>query len=234
MLDVENLETGYGSRKVLHGVSLQVARGEIVAVVGPNGSGKSTLLKAIIGVVPVWHGCVRIQGQDLNEVPPAKRVVQGVSYVPQGHRVFTELTVDDNLEIAASTVDGKRERAARKDEVFECFPPLAGRRRRLAGTLSGGERQMLALAMGFVPQPKIMVLDEPSSGLTDSLMEMVLEKLSEFNADHHTALLIVEQRVRDALRIAGTAYVLRRGRVLASGLPSELMEGSTLKDLFLG
>ena len=233
MLDVRNIETGYGKKQVLFGVSVQVNKGEIVAIIGPNGSGKSTLLKAVCGLIPVWNGEIRFNGQSLNGSTPARNVSRGMTFAPQGNRVFNELSVMENLEIGGFQLK-RNELRERIDEVFQMFPVLKERMRQAAGKLSGGEQQMLALARALVPKPKLLMLDEPSLGLAPGLVDSVFEKISKLNAENGLTILIVEQKVRQVLELSQRVYSLKLGRTAYDGEPNELRENpEQLKQLFL-
>ena len=232
-LDIHQLETGYGKKPVLFGVDMAVAAGEIVAVIGPNGAGKSTVLKAVHGMLPVWRGEIAFEGIRLNDSTPAENVRRGIGFCPQGNRVFTERSVRENLEVGGFML-GKKELRVRIDEMGALFPLLAERGRDAAGKLSGGEQQMVAIARALIPRPKLLLLDEPSLGLSPKLITTVFEKIVEINRTTGVTVLIVEQKVRDVLAIAHRVYGLRLGRVAYSGEARELAEDKAqLKDLFL-
>jgi branched-chain amino acid transport system ATP-binding protein len=233
MLEISNLETGYGKKQVLFGVSLAVRAGEIVALIGPNGAGKSTLLKAVCGLIPVWKGEVLFEGTRLNGASPAQNVARGITFAPQGNRVFDELTVMENLEVGGFQLP-RKELKSRIEQVFQMFPVLKGRAKQDAGRLSGGEQQMLALARALVPKPKLLMLDEPSLGLSPNLVRSVFEKVCEINRDGGVTVLIVEQKVHDVLEICHRVYSLKLGKVSFSGSPEELKANrDRLKSLFL-
>jgi branched-chain amino acid transport system ATP-binding protein len=233
MLEVKELDSGYGKKQVLYGISLAVQPGEIVAIIGPNGAGKSTALKVVHGLLPVWRGEVVFQGERLNGSKPAAHVSKGITFAPQGNRVFTELTVLENLEIGGCQLTSKELRA-RIATVLGFFPVLAERRKQIAGRLSGGEQQVLALGRALVPQPKLLMLDEPSLGLSPNLVHQVFDKIVEINRTTGTSILIVEQKVREVLKICHRAYSLRLGRVAYEGSPGELSKDrARLKALFL-
>jgi branched-chain amino acid transport system ATP-binding protein len=232
MLQVSELETGYGQKQVLFGPSLEIRSGEIVALIGPNGAGKSTVLKAVCGLIPVWKGEVRFEGARLNGSTPAKNVSRGITLCPQGNRVFGSLTVLENLEVGGYQLS-RKELAGRLDEVFKLFLVLKDRKRQSAGKLSGGEQQMLALARALVPRPKLLLLDEPSLGLSPSLVGTIFQKVVEISRQTGTAILVVEQKVRDVLRIAQRAYGLRLGKIVIEGSSEHILAGDNLKSLFL-
>ena len=233
MLQISELETGYGQKQVLFGPSLEVRSGEIVALIGPNGAGKSTVLKAVCGLIPVWKGEVRFEGVRLNGSTPAHNVSRGITFCPQGNRVFGSMTVLENLEVGGFQLP-RADLRKRIEEVLAMFPVLKERNRQEAGRLSGGEQQMLALARALVPKPKLLMLDEPSLGLSPNIVETVFEKVRHINQETGVTVLIVEQKVRDVLRIAKRAYGMRLGRIALEGNPSEVLVGDNLKRLFLG
>jgi len=233
MLEIINLETGYGKKQVLFGLSLEVARGQVVALIGPNGAGKSTLLKSVCGLIKVWKGEIRFEGSPTNGSTPAQNVARGITFAPQGNRVFDELSVMENLEIGGFKLP-KKELKDRIEEVFHIFPILRDRANKDAGKLSGGEQQMLALARALVPKPKLLMLDEPSLGLSPNLVGMVFRKISKINHETGVTILIVEQKVRDVLEISKRVYSLKLGKIAFSGTPQELKEDrEKLKQLFL-
>jgi branched-chain amino acid transport system ATP-binding protein len=232
-LDVANLVAGYGKKQVIDGVSLSVGTGEIVALIGHNGAGKSTLLKAVFGLIPIWSGEVRFNGALWPE--PAPRALQraGIAYVPQGNRVFNDLTVRENLEIGGGTLPDKGSVNAGIERVFTLFPMLKGRLKQRSGTLSGGEKQMLALANALILSPKMLLLDEPSLGLASPLVSEALKRIKQINQDFGATVLIVEQKVREILKIADRVVVLRTGRISYSGSAKELEDDAKLRDVFL-
>jgi len=233
MLEIRNLETGYGKKQVLFSVSLEVRQGEIVALIGPNGAGKSTVLKAVCGLISAWRGEVRFGGTPINGSTPAQNVARGMTFCPQGSRVFGDLTVRENLEIGGFQLPSK-ELESRTGDVLRLFPVLRDRLKQDAGKLSGGEQQMLSLARALVSNPKLLMLDEPSLGLSPNLVAAVFEKIGQINRDTGVAVMIVEQKVRDVLRIADRVYGLRLGRIAAEGTPDQMASGDNLKRLFLG
>jgi ABC-type branched-subunit amino acid transport system ATPase component len=231
LLEVESLVTGYGKKQVLNGVSLHVALGEIVALIGHNGAGKSTLLKAAFGLLPIWEGKVRLDGETLNSPNPRRLLHVGVSYVPQGNRVFTELTVKENLEIAGITLASKAKLEEGVERVLPLFPALAHRLNQRAGTLSGGEKQMVALANALVVSPRLLLTDEPSLGLAPQLVAETLRHIQDLNRNYRVTILIVEQKVREVLKIAHRAYVLRNGQVSFDG-PTSCLDDAKLREVY--
>jgi branched-chain amino acid transport system ATP-binding protein len=224
MLKAVQLETGYGRKLVIDQVSVEVKQREIVAVIGRNGSGKSTLLKAIIGLIPVWHGQVFTDGKDITGLSPAARVQAGIAYVGQGNRVFGELSVDENLSMGGYLIDSKSQLKLRKEYLYNLFPGLARCRKRLATTLSGGERQSLAFAMGLMPRPKILLLDEPSVGLSSELVRTCFDNIKNFCIESEVGVIVVEQKVREVLIIADRVYLLTLGKVGFHGSPTEMSD----------
>jgi len=233
MLEIRELETGYGKKQVLFGLSLEVREGEIVALIGPNGAGKSTVLKAVCGLIPAWNGEIRFDGDVTNGSSPARNVARGITFAPQGSRVFADLTVMENLEIGGFQLP-RKELKSRITRMFQMFPILQERARQDAGKLSGGEQQMLALARALVPNPKLLMLDEPSLGLSPNLVATVFRKIAEINTETGVTILIVEQKVREVLDICRRVYSIKLGKVAFEGSPEELKEDKAkLKGLFL-
>ena len=233
ILLVDALVTGYRKKQVLNGVTLHVTHGEIVALIGHNGAGKSTLLKAVFGMLPIWTGSVALDGTLLNASTPRELLHAGVAYVSQGNRVFTDLTVRENLEMGGVTLsDGARLKEG-IERAFTLFPALKPRLRQRAGTLSGGEKQMLALANVLVLAPRVLLLDEPSLGLAPPLVTEALQCIQQISRDSGAAVLIVEQKVREVLKIARRVYVLRNGQVSYSGTSESLRDEAKLRDVYL-
>lgn len=231
-LKVESLVAGYGKKQVLNGVSLDVRAGEIVALVGHNGAGKSTLLKAVFGLIPIWEGELALDGKLLESPNPRELLGSGVAYVPQGNRVFTDLTVRENLEIGGTNITDGGQLHERIERVFALFPMLKARLRQRAGTLSGGERQMLALANALILSPRLLLLDEPSLGLAPPLVTQALRRIQQISRESGVAVLIVEQKVRQVLKVAERVCVLRNGHVCFSGSTQSLDE-SMLRQIYL-
>ena len=235
LLQVEGLRAGYGEVDILHGVDLEVSGGDFVTVVGPNGAGKSTLLKAIFGVLRPRSGSVRLTiGPEVKEIAglkPYRVTPLGMNYIPQLGNVFPRLTLFENLEIGATTC--RREARERVEEVFEMFPLLRERRRERAGVLSGGQRQMLAIARALMTHPTLLLLDEPSAGLAPKIVEDVFVKLKEINATG-VAILIVEQNARRSLAISDYGYVLDMGTNRFHGRGSDLLHDPKIVELYLG
>jgi len=232
-IQVESLVCGYGKKEVLNSVSISVAAGEIVAVIGHNGAGKSTLLKAIFGMIPLWAGRVLCCGEEIERPEPRRWLARGVAYMPQGNRVFGDLSVRENLEVSAISIRGKANRRLRVDQVLSHYSQLRDRLHQRAYTLSGGEKQMLALASVFVLSPRALLLDEPSLGLAPPLVTEALRRIRVIAQKSGASIVVVEQKVREVLKIADRVYVLRNGRVSFSGRSSDIADDALLKDVYL-
>jgi branched-chain amino acid transport system ATP-binding protein len=233
LLELRDVAAGYGPIQILHGVSLHVNRQEIVAIIGPNGAGKSTTFKVIMGLVTHLGGEVIYDGRSLVGQPPDRILGFGLAYVPQGRVVFTQMTVRENLEMGAYLERDRRTIEASMERVFSLFPRLAERRKQLAGSMSGGEQQMLAMARGLMMRPKMMMLDEPSLGLSPRLVDEVFDKTVEMAKDGLTVML-VEQNAARALEIAHRGYVLELGRNRYEGTGHELLDNAEVRTMYLG
>jgi branched-chain amino acid transport system ATP-binding protein len=231
MLSIQSLNFSYGDMKVLYDVSLEVKAGEIVSVIGSNGAGKSTILKNISQLVKPSSGSITFNGNRLNCLEPHKVVEAGIIHVPEGRKVFGEMTVMENLMMGGYTA--KPDRTANLDKVFTLFPKLKERQNQHAETLSGGEAQMLAIGRGLMANPQVLLLDEPSLGLSPLFTSVVFEAISEINKQGVTVLLI-EQNVHQSLRISHRAYVLETGKIVLSGTGEELLNNDEVKKAFLG
>ena len=232
MLSIENLQVAYGKVQALWGVSLSVAEGEIVALVGANGAGKTTLLKAISGIIAHQSGAVIYNGRHLEGSPPKAIVKSGIVHVPEGRKLFPEMTVTENL-LMGSYLAGSSDRRRRLDWVFQIFPLLKERHHQMAGTLSGGEQQMLAIGRGLMAGPKLLMLDEPSLGLAPIMVEELFRVIAEINTAHVTVLL-VEQNTDHALAIAHKGFVMELGKVVLAGTGSELLSNTDVRKAYLG
>ena len=234
MLSIRSLSVSYGGLRALRDVSLEVQRGQFVAVVGPNGAGKSTLFKAISGTVAPVAGEITYQGRDLLAVPPAERAHLGIAHVPEGRQVFASMTVMENLEMGAYTRNGRIRKAELLPMIVELFPVLAERRDQLAGTLSGGEQQMLAIGRGLASAPELLMLDEPSMGLAPAVVDTIFERIRAIHRAHGLTILLVEQRVVEALEACDHGYVLETGRVALHGAYDTLLSDAGVKRAYLG
>lgn len=231
LLEVRDLVAGYGKKTVLRGISLEVGEEEIVAIIGHNGAGKTTLLRAVFGLLRIREGHIRYRGARIDGRRSALNVQDGIAFVPQGHGVFPDLSVLENLELGAHTV-GTGDVPDRLEAVFSLFPLLRERGRQKAGTLSGGQQQMLALGMALVLRPQLLLLDEPSLGLAPFLVQRVLETVVEINRRFRMAILLVEQNVKQALQIARRVHVMKVGRIVHTGTPESLAQTQKLWHLF--
>ncbi|UFN48435.1 ABC transporter ATP-binding protein [Roseomonas sp. OT10] len=224
MLDVTGLSVAYGGLRALTDVSLVVEAGQFVTVVGPNGAGKSTLFKTISGIVPPVAGAIRFQGEDLLAMPAARRAHLGIAHVPEGRQVFKAMTVRENLEMGAYPLAGRESWARTLERIHSLFPILSERAGQLAGTLSGGEQQMLAIGRGLACAPKLLMLDEPSMGLAPAIADMIFDRVSQIHREDGLTILLVEQRVAEALELCDRGYVLETGRIVLDG-PYETLAG---------
>jgi branched-chain amino acid transport system ATP-binding protein len=234
MLKVEDLSVAYGGLHALSGVSLTVAEGQFVAIVGPNGAGKTTLFKAISGTVTPVSGRITYQGGDLLGVPSWQRAHLGIAHVPEGRQVFGALTVLENLEMGAYSQSGRSEWTRNIERIFALFPVLAERRHQLAGTLSGGEQQMLAIGRGIDSSPRLLLLDEPSMGLAPTVADLIFDRIAALNREDRITLLLVEQRVAEALESCDYGYVLETGRVALEGRHDALIADDRVRRAYLG
>lgn len=234
LLEVKQLRIFYGALEALKTVSIDIAEGQIVTVLGANGAGKSTLLRAISGLLPIHDGEIIYQGIPLSSLPPYQIVSRGISHVPEGRKVFSTLTVEENINLGGFiTRKNKRKVKEGKERIFDLFPILAKRRKQLAGTLSGGEQQMLAMGRGLMSSPRLLLLDEPSLGLAPLFVEQIFSIIRSINREH-ISILLVEQNARKALKIAHKAYVLETGSIIISGSAEELRANPKVQDAYLG
>jgi len=233
MLDVKELHAGYGDIEIVHGISLKVLDNQIVAIVGANGAGKSTFIKALMGMIPVKKGSVSFDGQDITSLDTNKICDHGITLIPEGRQLFPQMTVEENLDIGACTPTTRKDRARKKEEMFELLPRLRERAKQMAGTLSGGEQQMVATARALMSSPKLLVMDEPSWGLAPILVTELFQTIETVRSEG-TAVLIIEQNVAKTLSIADWGYVFENGAVTMEGAGSELLCDEGLKTAFLG
>jgi len=233
MLEVERLEVARGDAVAVWDVSLVVGARELVTVVGPNSAGKTTLIDAIAGLLPIRGGRVRLGGRDLASVPAHELCRQGIALVPEGRRLFPAMTVEENLAIGCYAPAARARRAESLERVYGTFPILRERRRQLAGSLSGGQQQMLAIGRALMAMPRLLLLDEPSLGLAPQIVDQLFEVVASIHAEG-VAVLLVEQNIVQAFAIAARAYVLEQGRIVAEGAPSELARDARIREAYLG
>jgi branched-chain amino acid transport system ATP-binding protein len=234
MLEINNLHVSYGGIQALQGISLHVPEGKIISLLGANGAGKSTTLRTIMGIVKPTEGKIIFQGESLLGLKSYQVVMKGIALVPEGRRVFTNLTVTENLALGAYTRNDKYQIQRDIDEVYELFPRLKEREKQSAGTLSGGEQQMLALGRAIMSKPRLLMIDEPSLGLAPVLSQGVLSKLTEINQTRGQTILLIEQNARAALSIADYAYILETGRITLEGPARELATNDEVRKTYLG
>ena len=233
MLEVKNLEVYYGVICALKGISFEVNEGEIVSLIGANGAGKTTMMQSVVGLIPKKSGTVTFNGQDITKTPCHKIVQLGMTQVPEGRRIFQELSVYENLLMGAYSTRDQQRFKTDLDSIFDRFPRLKERRNQIAGTLSGGEQQMLAMSRALMSHPKLLMLDEPSMGLAPILVDQIFDIIKELHASG-TTILLVEQNATKALQIADRAYVLETGKITLSGTGAELAQSDEVRKAYLG
>lgn len=233
LLEIKDLEVNYGVIKAIKGVSFDVNEGEIIALIGANGAGKTTILHTITGLIQAKKGSIVFDGKELTKTPPHKIVSMGMAHVPEGRRIFQQLSVLENLKLGAYTRKDKSEIASTLKMVYERFPRLEERKNQVAGTLSGGEQQMLAMGRALMSHPKLLMLDEPSMGLAPLLVEQIFDIIRQLHADG-TTILLVEQNAQAALAVADRGYVLETGRIVTEGTGTALLESDTIRKAYLG
>ena len=233
LLEVKNLEVYYGVICALKGISFEVNEGEIVSLIGANGAGKTTMMQSVVGIIPKRNGSIIFDGHDITKTPCHKIVQLGMTQVPEGRRIFQELSVYDNLLMGAYTVKDQLQFKEDLEKIFTKFPRLAERRNQIAGTLSGGEQQMMAMSRALMIRPKLLMLDEPSMGLAPILVDQVFDMIKELHAGG-TTILLVEQNASKALEIADRAYVLETGNITLTGTGAELAQSDEVRKAYLG
>ena len=233
MLEIKNIDVFYGDVQVLWNVSFDVKQGEVVALIGANGAGKSTTLKTVSGLLRPHVGSILFEGTPIHTVAPFTLVERGIAHCPEARRLFTEMTVEENLDMGSLRGEANAKRQATKDHVFRLFPRLGERRRQPAGLLSGGEQQMVAIGRGLMALPKLIMFDEPSLGLAPILVREIFNIIDKIR-DQGTTVLIVEQNVKQTLAIADRAYVLESGRVVMQGTGQEMLNNEHVKSAYLG
>lgn len=233
MLSVNDVQTGYGSIKILNGVTIEVDDAEVVGIIGPNGAGKSTTFKAIFGLLDLWEGSVEFQGTTLDEMGPDQILREGMCFVMQGHRIFPKMTVTENLEMGGYTVDDATTKE-QIDQVFEMFPTLRDHKDAKAKVLSGGQQKMLEIGMALMVDPDLLLLDEPSLGLAPSIQNQIFDTILRLRDEYGLSSLVIEQNVRALLENVDRAYVLEQGEVSMTGSGEELLNSERVIDLYLG
>jgi branched-chain amino acid transport system ATP-binding protein len=233
MLTLINIDAGYSGFQALFGVSLQIAAGEAVAVIGPNGAGKTTLMRVISGLIRPTAGAISMEGTDLLATPAHRILALGIAHVPENRRLFARMTVEDNLRMGAFVASARPKFHQRLDFVYSLFPRMSERRHQLAGTLSGGEQQMCAIGRALMSDPRLLLLDEPSAGLAPVIVQQVFELVRRIRAGGLT-VLIVEQNVRQVLRVVDRAYLLEAGSIRTSGTAADLLASETIREAYLG
>jgi len=233
LLSMENVTTGYGKAQVLKKVNICLEKGEIVALIGANGAGKTTSLRCIAGIIKPWEGTIKFNNQKIDALEPYEIVSLGISYCPEGRDIFANLSVYENLKVGGYLVKDRREFKSNLNRIYELFPRLQERRNQIAGSLSGGEQQMLAIGRALMSTPSVLLLDEPSLGLAPIIMESIFETIKQVNSSG-TSILLVEQNVSLALDLAERAYVLEKGEIKLSGEGKDLRESEYVKNSYLG
>ncbi len=233
MLELNNLTAGYGSFQALFSVDLEVKEGEAIAVIGPNGAGKTTLLRTISGMLPVQSGNLSMEGTSLKDVPPYRIIDFGIAHVPENRRLFSSMSIEDNLRMGAFTPNARPHFEERLDFIFDLFPRLKERRSQIAGTLSGGEQQMCAIGRALMSSPKLLLMDEPSAGLAPVIVNQVFQLVQQIR-DQGLTVLIVEQNIEQVLLIVDRAYLMEVGAIKISGKAGELIQSESLRKAYVG
>jgi branched-chain amino acid transport system ATP-binding protein len=234
MLRIDRIKASYDEVPALHDVSFKVEAGQIVSIVGANGAGKSTIMKSVSSLLKVDEGSIFFEDRRIDQTPPHQVVDLGIALVPEGRRLFARLSVKQNLTLGAYTRKSPEHRESTLKKIFEIFPVLASRRNQYAGTLSGGEQQMLAIARGLMSKPKLLMLDEPSMGIMPKLITEIFEMIQRVNREEGLTILLVEQNVQEALEVAHYAYILQTGRIVMEGRPPDLLQTDMIKKAYLG
>ncbi len=234
MLSMKNVSTYYGNIQALKGISIEVEQGEIITLIGANGAGKSTTLMSLCGMVPIREGSITFEGQEISRMKPDKIVALGISQVPEGRRIFPQLTVKENLDMGAFLRKDKEGIKKDMDYIYELFPRLEERRHQQGGTLSGGEQQMLAISRALMARPRLLLLDEPSLGLAPLIVQQIFDIIRKINRENNTTVFLVEQNANMALKIANRAYVLETGRISLSDDADVLLKNEDVKKAYLG
>lgn len=232
MLKIQNLQSGYNGMEILHGIDLEVKPGEIVAIIGPNGSGKSTTLKSIFNLCNIYSGKIEWKNKDITKLETHEKIFEGISYVPQGRQVFRDLTVQENLEMGAFIMKDQELVKTNIKDVYEKFPFLKEKKDKYADTLSGGQQQMLAIGRALIQNPQLLLLDEPSLGLSPKAMKEIFEKIQEINKEG-VSIIIVEQNAKSAIEIADKTYILEDGKIALNG-GKEIIKDPKIKNIYFG
>ena len=233
MLSVQNVSAGYGMVQILRDVTFQIQEKEIVSIIGPNGAGKTTLAKTIMGLLHPQSGTIQFKGKNIEKLPTYEIVKNGLAMIPEGREIFPTMTIEENLQLGAYTVNGKEKIKETKEKVYQIFPVLKKKQKALAQTLSGGEQQMLVICRSLMSNPQLLILDEPSLGLAPIIVEKVLDTVRTIN-DEGVTVLLVEQNIHDSLNVADRGYVLEEGRIILEGTSRELLSNSHIKEVYLG
>lgn len=233
MLELNNLNAGYGSFQALFSVNLEVKKGEAIAVIGPNGAGKTTLLRTISGMLPVQSGNLSMEGTSLKDVPPYRIIDFGIAHVPENRRLFSSMSIEDNLRMGAFTPNARPHFEERLDFIFDLFPRLKERRSQIAGTLSGGEQQMCAIGRALMSSPKLLLMDAPSAGLAPVIVNQVFQLVQQIR-DQGLTVLIVEQNIEQVLKIVDRAYLMEVGAIKISGKAEELIQSESIRKAYVG
>ena len=233
MLELNNLNAGYGSFQALFSVNLEVKKGEAIAVIGPNGAGKTTLLRTISGMLPVQSGNLSMEGTSMKDVPPYRIIDFGIAHVPENRRLFSSMSIEDNLRMGAFTPNARPHFEERLDFIFDLFPRLKERRSQIAGTLSGGEQQMCAIGRALMSSPKLLLMDEPSAGLAPVIVNQVFQLVQQIR-DQGLTVLIVEQNIEQVLKIVDRAYLMEVGAIKISGKAEELIQSESIRKAYVG
>jgi branched-chain amino acid transport system ATP-binding protein len=234
MLEVTDLVSGYGKSEVLRGINLKITHGQIVTIIGPNGAGKTTLFRTILGLLPARKGTVLFENEDLSKLPPLARIQRGIALVPQGRAVFPDLSVLENMEMGAYTINNKTQIQETMEECYHLFPVLRERKKQRAGTLSGGEQQMLVIARALMSKPRFVMLDEPSLGISPRLVKEIFKTIDVINTATKTTICLVEQNANIALKHGHFGYVMEGGQIRMSGSTQELLNDERVKHAYLG
>jgi branched-chain amino acid transport system ATP-binding protein len=233
LLEVENISASYGMVQILRDLSFEVKEKEIVSIIGPNGAGKTTLVKTIMGLLHPTNGAIRFKGENIEKLPTYDIVKKGITMIPEGREIFPAMTIEENLQLGAYTVNSKEKIKESKEKVYQIFPVLKKKEKALAQTLSGGEQQMLVICRSLMSNPQLLILDEPSLGLAPIIVEKVLDTVRAINEEGVT-ILLVEQNIHDSLNIADRGYVLEEGKIILEGKSRELLSNSHIKEVYLG